>query len=71
MFIADQIFQALVAAMGGGDIFLDIPEPNDQANQLCERYGLEPVFETARMYFGGKPELPLSHIFGITTFELG
>ena len=69
--IADQLFQALVATVGGGQVFLDIPEPNDQAKQLCARYRLEPVFETARMYFGGMPELPLNNIFGITTFELG
>ena len=69
--IADQLFQALVASMSGGEIFLDIPEPNDEAKQICLRYGLQPVFETARMYFGGMLELPLRNIFGITTFELG
>jgi hypothetical protein len=29
------------------------------------------VFETARMYTGGDPGLPLERIYGITTFELG
>ena len=33
--------------------------------------GLTPVFETARMYRGPAPALPLERIFGITTFELG
>ena len=69
--IADQLFQGLAATIGGGEIFLDIPEPNHEAKQLCARYGLQPVFETARMYIGGMPELPLKNIFGITTFELG
>jgi hypothetical protein len=32
---------------------------------------MAPVFETARMYRGAAPELPLGNIFGITTFELG
>ena len=29
------------------------------------------VFETARMYTGDPPNLPLDRIFGVTTFELG
>ena len=37
----------------------------------ARRHGLAPVFETARMYTRGDPGLPLSRIFGITTFELG
>ncbi len=28
-------------------------------------------FETARMYTGPAPALPLRRIFGVTTFELG
>lgn len=33
--------------------------------------GLTPAFETARMYLGLAPDLPLQGIFGITTLELG
>jgi len=29
------------------------------------------VFETARMYKGPAPQLPVERIFGVTTFELG
>ena len=68
---ADLIFRKLVASVGGGQIFLDIPEPNAAARALCDRYNLKPVFETARMYRGPMPELPLGQIYGITTFELG
>lgn len=38
---------------------------------LATRAGLEPVFETARLYRGPDPGLPLASIFGVTTFELG
>lgn len=69
--IADRLFQALAAKAGGKPVFLDIPGPNRDARRLCERYGMTPVFETARMYRGSAPELPLYQIFGITTFELG
>jgi GNAT superfamily N-acetyltransferase len=68
---ADLIFRKLVTMAGGGQIFLDIPEPNAAARALCDRYNLKPVFETARMYRGQAPDLPLSQIYGITTFELG
>jgi GNAT superfamily N-acetyltransferase len=68
---ADLLFQALAATAEGEPVFLDCPEPNRQAMQLASRHGLSPVFETARMYRGPAPDLPLSRIFGITTFELG
>ena len=48
-----------------------MPEPNASARALAEGAGLAPVFETARMYRGPAPDLPLPRIFGITTFELG
>jgi hypothetical protein len=41
------------------------------AGLLAAQYGLAPVFETARMYCGPAPSLPLDQIYGITTFELG
>lgn len=68
---ADLIFRALVASVGAGRIFIDIPEPNAAAKALCVRHGLSPVVETARMYRGEMPDLPLGRIYGITTFELG
>lgn len=68
--IAEALFQALCAS-GEGPVFLDPPEPNSEARVLVERHGMKPMFETARMYHGPAPELPLQRIFGITTFELG
>lgn len=68
---ADLLFRALAAGAGNAPIYLDPPEPNREAISLAERYGLQPVFETARMYRGAAPALPLQQIFGITTFELG
>jgi hypothetical protein len=38
---------------------------------LARGAGMTPVFETARMYRGGDPGLPLDRVFGITSFELG
>lgn len=69
--IADRLFRALAAQQPGQEIFLDVPEVNPEAVALATRSSMSPVFETARMYTGPTPELPLHTIFGITTFELG
>lgn len=55
----------------GAPVYLDVPEPNGPARALAQEAGLAPVFETARMYRGRAPHLPLARIFGITSFELG
>ncbi|MFG1244095.1 GNAT family N-acetyltransferase [Xanthobacter sp. V7C-4] len=68
---AGALFNTLVATAEGGPVFLDVPEPHAAARALAEAAGLAPVFETARMYRGPAPELPLGRIFGITSFELG
>ena len=69
--IAERLFCGLTGRLYGAPITLDVPEPNAQAVALAKRHGLDPVFETARMYRGPAPALPLERIFGITTFELG
>ena len=61
----------LAAPRRGGSVFLDVPEPNALALRLAERDGLKPVFETARMYTGPAPDLPLARLYGVTSFELG
>lgn len=69
---AEQLFDALASlVMPGADIFLDVPEPNSHALELAKARNMTPCFETARMYTGPFPELPLDQIFGITSFEVG
>ena len=69
--IAEALFGALAAEAGAAKLMLDLPEPNAAATALARRHGLTPVFETARMYRGSAPELPLEKIYGLTSFELG
>lgn len=68
---AEALFRALAGLFPEGETFLDPPEPHTAATALARRFGLAPVFETARMYRGPAPDLPIGRIFGITTFELG
>ncbi|HEY9689256.1 MAG TPA: GNAT family N-acetyltransferase, partial [Coleofasciculaceae cyanobacterium] len=66
------LFNALVAQVPvGSTIYLDIPEPNAQAIALAQGYGMQPSFETARMYTGAFPSMDVQKIFGISSFELG
>ena len=68
---AEAVVAALLAGVGGGEVFLDVPSVNREAVSLAQGLGLVPVFETARMYTGTIPPLRLERIFGVTSFELG
>lgn len=61
----------LARVQRGSNVYLDVPEPNSAGRHLAEGLGLVPVFETARMYRGSDPGLPLAKVFGVTSFELG
>lgn len=70
--IAESLFSALVAQVPAGQtVALDTPEVNPLALALARRHGMTAVFETARMYTGPAPALPLDRLYGVTSFELG
>jgi ribosomal protein S18 acetylase RimI-like enzyme len=60
-----QIWDAGLAYLKGRTVGLD--------GVLAQQgnYQMMVAFETARMYRGKCPDLPLSRLFGVTTFELG
>lgn len=60
-----------LAARAGGRVTVDAPEPNLEGMNMLKELGLQRSSETARMYRGTVPELPLDGIFGITSLELG
>lgn len=68
---AEMVLGALLAGVGGEEVFLDVPSVNRDAVALAEGLGLSPVFETARMYTGPVRPMQLDRLFGVTTFELG
>lgn len=70
--IAEALYGALCGHAGADDpVFLDIPEPNALAVALTRRHRMRTVFETARMYTGTAPAMPMRRTYGITSFELG
>lgn len=69
---AERLLAQLTARLApGSTYYLDVCAANPEGLALAERHGLRRVFETARMYRGPAPTLPLHHIFGSTSFELG
>jgi GNAT superfamily N-acetyltransferase len=69
---ADHLFSALKASTpASAPIFLDTPAVNEAAVALAKRHNMIVAFETARMYQGKSPDLPIDRLFGVTTFELG
>lgn len=69
---AELLFLALKShASEGVPIFLDIPAVNTAAVDLVNRHNMTVSFETARMYSGQCPDMPVERIFGVTSFELG
>ena len=69
---AETLFRGLCAKVEPDQpVYLDVPEPNRSAVALAERAKMHVVFETARMYTGPAPDLPLQQLFGVTSFELG
>lgn len=69
--VAQTLLTSLSNLFSDNEIVLDVPEPNALAVDLAERYGLKPVFETARMYRGQAPDYQLDRLYGVSTFELG
>lgn len=71
-----ELAESLLVALGaeaepGEPVYLDTPEVNPAAVSLAKRHNMEVVFETARMYTGPEPDLPLQRLFGATSFEVG
>jgi GNAT superfamily N-acetyltransferase len=70
--VAESLFAVLCASVPEGEaVFLDVPLPNEQAQALARSHGMQPVFNTARMYLGPAPALELRRVYGVASFELG
>jgi hypothetical protein len=54
---ANRIVRGLLAGAPEKNVYLDVPADNPAAMQMARELGLDQVFETARMYKNGTPEL--------------
>ena len=70
--LAESLFLALKSRVKPSEpVYFDTPEVNQAAVALAERHNMFVSFETARMYTGEMPDIPLNHLFGVTSFEIG
>lgn len=70
--IAQQLFLSLQSQIPVGElIFWDIPTLNTAAIAIATALGFTSMFDTARMYRGAIPAIPLDRLFGVTSLELG
>ena len=69
--IADVLYEACLNAVQGEALYIDIPQVNQAAVHLVEKYQAQYVFECARMYYGKPPLMDINKVYGVTTFELG
>jgi GNAT superfamily N-acetyltransferase len=70
--VARAVVLSLLSQLPRSSVFqVDIPAHQLKARALFEGMGMRPVFETARMYRGTPPRIPLEQVFGITSLELG
>lgn len=70
--VAEQLFLAChEKASPGAAVYIDMPESNKSTALFAQKYNMQLIFETARMYKNGTPLFPLANVFGVTSFELG
>jgi hypothetical protein len=70
--LGESLFVALKSRVKSSEsVFLDIPEVNPSAISMAEKHNMEISFETARMYTGQAPVIPLTRLYGVLSFEIG
>lgn len=69
--LAERLLSALLACVEGQPVQLDVPEANEAGLTLAARFGLSESFGCARMYYGVAPQIEVSGVFGVTSFEFG
>lgn len=68
---AHSLLAAVAEITGAAPVSIDISRRNADLVDLCARLGLQPGFETARMYRGPAPQAAAEGLFALTTLELG
>lgn len=67
----ETLLSALGAAVGADRLYIDIAHDADEMAALLTGWGFTPVFGTARMYLGGRPETDEPAFWAGATLELG
>ncbi len=68
---AEKVLRALISTIPGEKFFIDVPETNAEGMALASILHTAEVFRTVRIYTRALPAIPMDHVFGVTTLELG
>ena len=70
--VAEHLFDALQGSVPEGTpIFVNVPQCNNLAVEFAKRHGIQPSFDTVRMYYGPEPRIDKDGIYSLASFELG
>lgn len=69
--VASALLLRLAEHAPDGVVAVDVPDAHPRAAALLVGLGLDPTFETARMYTGQEPDMDLTGMYGVTSLELG
>ena len=70
--VADQLYRSLCSFAGkDATVSIDISETSPYASAMVERFKLEKIFDTMRMYKGEIPAIDKDKIVGLTSLEIG
>lgn len=70
--VVDQLYRSLCSFTGkNATISIDISETSPYASLMIERFKLEKLFDTMRMYKGETQEIDKEKIAGLTSLEIG
>ncbi len=69
--VANALLDVFLAHAGEEMVFIDVPQANQRGVQMYLDRGMNSIFECTRMYYGARPAIDLSRIYGVTTLELG
>lgn len=71
LFAADLATAMELLTAQSGPIQIDVPASQSAWLQALSDLGFTAGFRTRRMYRGPQPDIQLTHVFGVTTLELG
>lgn len=68
---AERALDDLFSRLAGAQVQIDMPEVNEKARAMADRYALSEVFGCVRLYRGQRPALALDSIYAVTSLEFG
>ncbi len=68
--VASRLLDAVLSRVSA-EVYWDTPTGHADAMRIAAEHGGEPVFETARIYRNGTPQIDMGRLYGVTSFELG